>query len=387
MDHCGGKVPEITICLPCGGLEAGTARLFRSSDKNTRFTDANVFQRSSSQNNIHCNKHATKLRTKCQKLKLEPKTCIQSCNFYSEVDHMCYKKGSHEPGTRILENSRLRSKAERSSNKSKRKPMLFFENIESDKKVEKNIRRRIASCSRVPMKLQSTDKNRLSNNFAGNNTQRDLQQKITDIDLLNKSFHSPQLTRIQKQKRSKSIPTNLESEKIGLEQPLDPQKDDLKLKRRYTNAKSIIVKHPPLAEHIRYKHRLSKEVSEDDLDHSDKNTNSYDIDHLVEIRPDEAIQQSKLILAFSRNSNSLYEAEESPSREDSPDKQRLKQIIKDSKIEKRKNYYEIDLNRSKNRHSSKLSYVFAFGITVGAVGFYVASQTLKKGLEIFRLIN
>lgn len=133
--------------------------------------------------------------------------------------------------------------------------------------------------------------------------------------------------------------------------------------------------------------RCSKELEIGEQTHSDKDTNSYDLDDILDDNFEINKHKSRFALAFSHQSDSLYEAELAQSREDNHNKKNLKFIMKNNKVQRKNDYYEIELKNAQQNSRNSLSYVFAVGMTVGAVGFYVASQTVRKGLGLLTYIN
>ena len=75
------------------------------------------------------------------------------------------------------------------------------------------------------------------------------------------------------------------------------------------------------------------------------------------------------------------------SRGDSPNKRALERALNARKVRRQSNYYEIELAGQQGGGGNKLSYVLAVGATIGAVGAYVASQTVKRGLGLLRWIK
>lgn len=132
----------------------------------------------------------------------------------------------------------------------------------------------------------------------------------------------------------------------------------------------------------------SKELLIIEPTHSDKDTVSFDIDNILAGQQNYDKNRSRLALAFSDHTNSLEDAKLIvESRDDSPNKKKLKHILKSNKVQTKSDYYEIELNGNHQRAGNTMSYVLAVGMTVGAVGVYVASQTVKKGLGLLKYMN
>ena len=188
-------------------------------------------------------------------------------------------------------------------------------------------------------------------------------------------------------KRTKSLPSDLSYHTGRMQKFIVIDKND--------EAKEKNNKQLPFSkeEHNFSKNKLvdesyqSKEYLIDTPTYSNNETNSYDIDDILTDQMQKNKEKSKLVLPFSQRTNSMDNIEpDGTSRDDSPNKRVLKRVLKSNKVHKKHSHYEIELHSSQ-RSQNNISYVLAVGMTIGAVGMYVASQTVKRGLGLLRYIN
>lgn len=190
----------------------------------------------------------------------------------------------------------------------------------------------------------------------------------------------------EKPKRAKSLPTDLKQslESISTIVIEKPEITSILFDKQISTSKE-----EPENSDNRFNNQpqYSKELLIIEPAHSDKDTNSYDIDNILNDPFDNERKKPKITNVFSQRSNSITDAELAvDSRDDSPNKKVLKRILKSNKVQKKNDYYEIELN-SVQHTRNRLSYVVAVGMTMGAVGMYVASQTVKRGLGLLRYLN
>lgn len=181
-------------------------------------------------------------------------------------------------------------------------------------------------------------------------------------------------------KRAKSEPVNFRTT-INYHHRLVVQKNT-----KFSLKKDFIYENDLLEDPEPAQHKC-KEILILEPTHSDKDTKSYDIDEILMDNMAYDNRMSKCGLAFSEQSDSMFEAEVANSRETSLNKRKLKYILKNNKVEQKNEYYEIEFNRDQSKTLHSLSYVLAVGMTVGAVGFYMASQTVQKSLRLLNYLK
>lgn len=113
-----------------------------------------------------------------------------------------------------------------------------------------------------------------------------------------------------------------------------------------------------------------------------KSSTSYNVDKIIHGIDSKSKPKSPLLLNPSKGEDNRNESLViDNNRDDSPNRRILMDALNVKNVQKKNDYYEIELNSTQHNTNNRMSYVLAVGVTIGAVGIYVASQTMKRGFQ------